>query len=255
LHGRFDLRRSEVSMMRPFRTLAVSSLLLMAGQTSAPTRPAGVDEALWRRMVEVNRKSEGVTDLVADFEQQKFTAMLRKPLVSSGRVKVRGPVMRWETAKPEPTVLRIGPGEVRMYYPREKTVEVYAVEEKLGSLAASPLPRLDVLVRHFAFAPLDVKEMGEADDQKHLAVRMTPADPDLGKHVDEVRVLIDAGSGYLNRMEMTDADGDRTVISFTNVRTNVGLGERDVALDVPAGVKVTRPLAGLERGAESGRGK
>jgi len=226
------------------------SLLLAASayaQTSLPSRPAGIDDTLWKRLIEANNLTAQVADLTADFQQQKVTAMLRKPLISSGKIFLRGPVMLWNTIKPEPTVLRIDPREVRLYYPREKTVEVYAITDKLGALAASPIPRLDVLVKYFNFENLDVTVFGESDSRKYLALKLTPiAGGDLDKYIKEVRVLIDTTNGQLARMEMTDIDGDRTIVSFSNVRINSGLTEKDVALEIPADVKIVHPLAGLE---------
>jgi hypothetical protein len=48
---------------------------------------------------------------------------------------------------------------------------------------------------------------------------------------------------------MTDADGDRTVLAFTNVQVNIDLG--DLELKIPAGAKVTHPLDGLPAGGKS----
>jgi outer membrane lipoprotein-sorting protein len=172
--------------------------------------------------------------------------MLKKPLVSSGQVFVRGSSMLWETRKPEPGTLQINDKEARIYYPAQKTIEVYAVRQKLGQLAASPLPRLSVLLEHFSFKPLPLSEMGENDEARFFAAEMTPTDPELREHVDRVRVLLDATRGLINRLEMTDADGDRTLITFSNVRTNVGVKDEQLAIAAPKDVKVTRPLAGLE---------
>ena len=221
--------------------------------TSAPTsQPANIDPAAWQRMLEIDRRAGQIQDLIADFEQQKFTAMLKKPLVSTGRVFVRGSAMLWDTLKPEPNVLQITDRDVRIYYPRQKTIEVYQVEQKLGELAASPLPRLAVLQQHFTFEPIEVGEMGETDAQKFFAVRMTPSDAELRQHVAQVRVLLDAQRGLIIRLEMRDSDGDRTLISFSNVKTNAGLSDADLQLHAPAGVKVTRPLAAVEGAPSSG---
>ena len=220
---------------------------------TAPTsRPANVDPATWSRMLDIDRRAGEIRDLTADFEQQKFTAMLKKPLVSAGRVFVRGSAMLWDTLKPEPNVLQITDRDVRIYYPQQKTIEVYQVEQKLGELAASPLPRLAVLQQHFTFEPIEVREMGETDAQKFFAVRMTPSDAELRQHVAQVRVLLDAQRGLIIRLEMRDSDGDRTLISFSNVKTNVGLSDADLQLHAPAGVKVTRPLAAVE-GSSAGQ--
>ena len=58
-----------------------------------------------------------------------------------------------------------------------------------------------------------------ADAGKTFAVRMTPSDPELREHVETVRVLLDAQRGLIIRLEMRDPDGDRTLISFSNVKS------------------------------------
>jgi outer membrane lipoprotein-sorting protein len=219
-----------------------------ARAVSPPTsRPAGIDDATWQRMLAIDAKAGQIQDLVADFEQKKFTAMLKKPLVSSGQVLVRGSRMLWESRAPEPGALQIDDREARIYYPAEKAIEVYAVEARLSQLAASPVPRLDVLTRHFTFKPLAAAEMGEkATTEDTFAVEMTPIDAAMRGHIDRVRVLLDAARGLIVRLEMTDADGDRTLIAFSNVRTNVGVSDEQLTIDAPGDVKVTRPLAAVE---------
>ena len=214
---------------------------------AAPTsRPAGIDDASWQRMLDIDARAADVTDLIAAFEQRKFTAMLKKPLVSTGEIRVRGSSMLWETRRPEPNALQVNEQEVRIYYPAQKTIEVYQIREKLGQLAASPLPRLAALQEHFGFRPLPLSEMKETDTAKFFAVEMAPIDPDLREHVERVRVLLDATRGLIVRLEMLDADGDRTEISFSDIRTNVGLNDAQLRIDATDSVKVTRPLAGLE---------
>jgi outer membrane lipoprotein-sorting protein len=126
-------------------------------------------------------------------------------------------------------------------------VEIYKVDQQLSSLAASPLPRLEVLKQHFSFEKLDDPGMrADGDPPNTLALKLTPTDPSLKEHVDEVRVLLDADHGYILRFEMIDSDGDRTVISFTGIQTNTNLPPSDVDLTVPSDVKVSRPLEAIE---------
>ena len=233
--------------------VAVCLIVPILIAADAPTsRPAQVDPAAWQRMLEIDARAGKIEDLTADFEQQKFTAMLKKPLVSSGVVAVRGSAMLWDTRKPESSQLQIDTKEVRIYYPAQKTIEVYQIQQKLGQLAASPLPRLAVLREHFNFEPIPVAEMGEKDDKNFFAVRMTPIDPELREHIEAVRVLLDAQRGLIIRLEMRDPDGDRTLISFANVKTSVGLKDGDLRIAAPADVKITRPLAAVESGSQEG---
>ena len=61
-----------------------------------------------------------------------------------------------------------------------------------------------------------------------------------------MRVLLDAGRGLIVRLEMRDSDGDRTVVTFSNVKTNTGLSEEQLKISAPADVRVSRPLAAVE---------
>ncbi len=230
----------------PPRTCFIVLLLLVAADAPPASRPDSIDEPTWQRMLEINQKGSQIRDLTANFEQQKITAMLKKPLVSSGRVFVRGSTMLWDTKKPEPNVLQITAREARIYYPAQKTIEVYQIEQKLGELAASPLPRLAALQQNFNFEPLPLSEFGETDNTKYLSLKMTPINPALREHVEQVRVLLDAASGLIVRLEMRDADGDRTLIAFSDARANVDLKDADLEIHAPADAKITRPLAGLE---------
>jgi outer membrane lipoprotein-sorting protein len=250
---RSSLRLCVSASLRSAFLIVTLPVLLAADAPPAPTsRPANIDPAAWQRMLDIDARAAKIDDLTADFEQQKFTAMLKKPLVSSGVVAVRGASMLWDTRKPERSELQIDTKEVRIYYPAQRTIEVYQIEQKLGQLAASPLPRLAVLRKHFTFEPMPPAEMGEKDDnagEKFFAVRMTPTDEELREHVEAVRVLLDVQRGLIIRLEMRDSDGDRTLISFANVKTNVGLKDGDLRIAAPGDVKITRPLAGVEGAA------
>jgi outer membrane lipoprotein-sorting protein len=231
--------------------LAICVLLSLASSNSAapPAQPAAapapIDPALLKRLTEIDSRASQIKTLSANFEQKKFTALLRRPLVSSGKVKVKGATMRWDTEKPEPTVMVVGEKTVQIYYPAQKTVEEYTLDQRLAELAASPLPRLGVLKDRFAIveiAPHDIDP--KADPQKTLALKLTPIEKELADHVQEVRVLLDIGGGYIVQAEFTDADGDRTVIQFRNIAANADVG--DLELKVPPGTKFTRPLEGMK---------
>jgi outer membrane lipoprotein-sorting protein len=219
----------------------VAAAHALAGE--AVTRPAEVDEKLWQALVAIEEKVARIADLTADFRQEKHTSLLKKPLVSSGVIMVRRAVSLWTTSKPEPTVMRIDGKEVKLLYPGQQ----------MSALATSPLPRLDVLRKHFTYEQIPVGEfVKDSEAADHLALRLRPIDAAIREHVDEVRVLVEIPTGHLVRAETLDPDGDRTVLVFSNMKTNRGLKESDVELRVPAGVVVTRPLEG-SGGREPGK--
>ena len=78
----------------------------------------------------------------------------------------------------------------------------------------------------------------------HLAFRLRPKEDSLRDYVERVDVLVDVQTACVVQAEMTDADGDRTVLLFRDVKTNTGLNETDVELVVPDGTRTTRMLGG-----------
>ena len=216
-------------------------LCIMLPFLLAQTKPANIDPILLRQLQAINVKTVSVKSLTANFQQQKFTAMLTQPLVSHGKLIARGPVMLWNTTDPEVTQMRIDPDQIEIYYPSQKTVEVYPIEQKLATLAASPLPKLSVLEKYFTFRDLPLQPNPHHD----IYLQLTPIG-ELSQHIKEVKVLLDSETGLLVRMELVDTDQDTTVIAFSNIRTNAAVADTQMELKLPRDVKVTHPLAVLE---------
>ena len=231
--------------------LAAAAALPASSRGAQDAKPQGTDGKLSALLEDVDRRAGRATDLAGRFRQEKHTALLKKPLVSSGRIRVKGPVVRWDTESPEPGVLYSDGREIRMYYPRQATVEVYPIDGRLSDLAASPLPRLALLRQHFRIEALPREGVDKADRDKANLVhlRLTPVDEFLAEHVDEVRVALDVETACVTRVEMLDTDGDRTVIRFTDVRTDAGIKDGELDLSLPAGTKISRPLDGVRGGS------
>jgi outer membrane lipoprotein-sorting protein len=226
--------------------LLLAPFCLAASPATLPAVPPdGIDASLWERMESIDAKAEAIDDLTANFEQQKFTPLLKKPLISKGTVVARGPVMLWDTHAPEPTLMRVDEKEVTLYYPNQKTAEVYPLAGQLAALCSSPVPRLALLLQHFKFAPASAKDLGEPVDAGHLALRLTPTDDAIRQHVDNVCVLIDANHGFILLFQLIDSDGERSVIRFSDVKVNTKFDDARLRLTLPAGVKTVYPLQGL----------
>jgi outer membrane lipoprotein-sorting protein len=233
-------------MIQPPRLLLVLLIVLFSGAALAQapsTTPATApnDQALWDELVALDALSSKVESLEGRFEQQKQTPLLRRPMVSSGRIQARGDTALWTTTRPRPTVMLVNPRELQLYYPDDRVLEIYPIMGDLGAMAASPLPRLATLKRFFQFARDEVAELDPtADPQQRLAVRLTPIDPELARHIQQVRVLLDRRSGLVLVAQTLDVDGDRTTIRFDELRTGQDVG--DLRIDPSPGTKISRPL-------------
>ena len=227
------------------RYLAIFAVLAgVPGLARAADASPAADDSLDAVLADIDRRAGRAADLTGRFRQEKYTALLKKPLVSEGRIRMKGPVVRWDTEKPEPGVLYSDSREIRIYYPKQSTVEVYPIDRRLSDLAASPLPRLAILRQHFSIKPLT----SARDGASPLEIALTPTDESLAQHVDEVRVTLDVASARVTRVEILDADGDRTLIRFTDVRTDTGIKDHELDLSLPPNTKVSRPLDAAQGG-------
>jgi outer membrane lipoprotein-sorting protein len=212
------------------------------------------DDAFNKRLEAVDAAMGKVTDLRADFEQRRHTALLKKPLVSKGVVLTKGDKVRWDTATPRASSMVISPSEIKLYYPADKLVEVYPVGEGFKDLAGAPLPRLSVLRARFEIAPLGVKELGGDEGDKNLvAVVLTPKSEEMRKHVVSVKVLIDSSKPAATKVVMSDSEGEETEILFSSVKLNSGVKDDELVLKLPEGVRVSKPL-GEGKGAKKNEG-
>lgn len=220
--------------MNGCRALLAVVLLLAVG-----VAVAGDDDALTEMLEQLDGRIEKIDDLTARFEQRKYTVLLREPIVSTGTVRVAGKRLRWDTRTPAASSMFMDESVLKIHYPDHNTLEVYALDDRLGQLAASPLPRLSTLREHFDIARDDPRD---DIDRPHVSLHLTPRSKELAEHVQQVRVALDEQHGYLLRMEMTDIDDERTVIDFDRHRVNTGIDSDALELEVPAGTRTVRPL-------------
>jgi len=217
---------------------------ILSAQEETTPNEAADNNALLAELNELRKRLHHMVDLQADFIQEKHTVLLRRPIVSNGRVRMAGELMRWDTLKPAPSSLLISPGQIKLYYPQQNLLEIYPVDQQLVRLASSPVPRMEVMREHFTLSRIVIGQWSEfTDSEGYLAVAMKPLDEKLGEHVELIRLLIDRRTGYLKVMELLDADGERTVTRFLEVQINTGQNAEQLALNPPEGVRISRPLS------------
>ena len=222
---------------------------ILIAQPSPQAQPAPKEtkaEApdLKTRLDALDKKITAIKDLSAEFEQTKKTVLLKKPLISTGTVKLKGAKTRWETIKPHPTIMTIDASEVRVYYPDQKTVEVYPMQGDLARLGASPLPRMSTIREQFDIAEIKPADIDAKATGDLLAISLTPKTEALKEHVSKIRVLIDAATACARSVEITDPDGDLTTIVFKSIKLDSGISDKDVELLTPPGTTISRPLEG-----------
>ena len=186
---------------------------------------------------QIDQHSSRITTLKAKFKQVKHSDLLRKPLTSSGIVRMLEDRVRWDTELPSTSILMASSEGVRIYYPDLRVVEIYPLSDRLKQLAGSPVFRLSELSRHFTIqSDLEVSESGE------LSLDLVPSDESLGKHLRSIRLDVHVDTGIVRRAEVLNADDERTEITFEGIRINSPMDASDIELRVPDDARTVHPL-------------
>ena len=160
---------------------------------------------------ELKAFTTGLKGLDGQFTQQVHDGGGKLKESSSGRVALSAPrLFRWEYAKPYPQLIVADGKKVWVYDPdlQQVTVREQGIEEQNSPLSALIDPgKLD--------QQFNVRESGNADGLQWLV--LTPKNEGDASFQS---ARLGFGNGGLSRMEVLDAVGQRTTISFSGWKRN-----------------------------------
>ncbi len=201
-----------------------------------------IKPALAEKLTKLDAQSAKIKHLRASFSQEKRTPLLRKPLLSNGVLLALGPRMRWNTTQPHASVMLIDQrpdhNEIFFYYEDDALLEIHPLNHQLGRLAGFPLPRFRDLAEHFSIDE-DPKPL---TDQRGtgLGLVLIPTDEASKKHLQKIRVLVDPENGLVWKVEITEENEGRTLLTFQDLDTTSPVLDGEIELDIPTGTEIVR---------------
>jgi outer membrane lipoprotein-sorting protein len=189
--------------------------LLLAGFTScalvARARAATSDDQLVRSIAATISRSDGVR---ARFTQTRTLAAMKTPVVSRGDVIVapeRGII--WRVAEPYRATYVIGEQGI-VQWDADASGAQTARHEHGASQAASA--QAAAMMRSLAGGDLSLLyaqfRVEASGTPAQWTLQLTPAQPQLAQAIRDIRI---EGAEHVQRLQLTTAHGDTTVIAFT----------------------------------------
>lgn len=178
---------------------------------------------------DLDKFSNGLKGLDGRFTQQVFDDRGQLKETSSGRVALSRPdLFRWEYTKPYPQLIVADGDKVWVHDPdlEQVTVREQGPEERNSPLAAL----LDPTQREQRFV---IAEAGTDDGLEWL--KLTPKNADDASFRS---ARLGFGDDGLERMQVTDALGQRTSIAFSDWRRNPDFDAGTFSFTPPAGADV-----------------
>ena len=187
----------------------------------------------------LQKKIDGIRDFSTDFTHTYEGGVLKKRITERGHLLVKKPGrMRWEYTDPEKKSFVSDGLKMYSYIPADKQVVVASVPaEDDASTPALFLAGKGSLTRDFT-ASLAAPPAGMPPGTR--ALKLVPKTRQ--RDYDWLTLVVDSGTLAVRGLQTTDAQGGTSSFSFTNLKENVGLTDKEFAFKIPRGVDVvTQP--------------
>lgn len=173
---------------------------------------------------------EPLETYVADFEQQILDGSGQRLQEARGRMWLSRPgQFRWEVDAPYEQLVVSAGDEVTLYDPDLEQATVQALDQRVTHTPALLLSgSADELTSSY-----DVTRRQQGSSETFTLV---PKDPDT--LFEELQMTF--RGEVLNLLQMTDSIGQRTAITFDDVRTNEPLDDSHFTFEIPEGTDVIR---------------
>jgi outer membrane lipoprotein carrier protein len=186
----------------------------------------------------LQKKYDGITDFSADFIHSYEGGVLRKTVTERGRVLIKKPgKMRWEYTVPEPKSFVSDGTQMYSYIPKDKQVIVASVPPQ--DQATTPtlfLAGKGNLTRDFTPSLVAVPAGMPAGSR---ALKLVPKTRQ--RDYDWLLLVVDPETLILRGLVTVDAQGGKSTFSFSNLKQNVGLADKEFTFKIPRGVDIVRP--------------
>ena len=206
---------------------AILVVALIPAVASAQQRPT--PEALAKSL---QQRYQGIQDFSADFEQSYRGGVLRTQTRERGTVTVKKPGrMRWVYTAPERKEFVADGSKVYSYIPQDKQVIVTNVPA--SDQAATPalfLAGKGDISRDFTAAYADSAAPGT------VALKLTPRRPE--PEYEYLVVAVDPATLQIRALTTRDRQGGESTLTFSNLKENRGVSDKEFAFRIPRGVDV-----------------
>lgn len=167
----------------------------------------------WTSLKEASRNIRSVK---ADFLQKRYLQILTKPLISEGKLFFYTPhSLRWEYLSPLRSVM----------LQKGNTIQIYNFSEGVWK----PEMAQAVESRRMVLAEISQWFQGRFDESKTFKHVYSPGSParitlvpeeGINRFIRRIEIILSVKPGVIDRVEIEEPGGSRTIIEFRNVEIN-----------------------------------
>lgn len=192
----------------------------------------------------LDKSAAGFKTLTADIKQTAHTAVVNDDSAESGTIRLKR-VKAGEThilvdfTSPAAKSVSIAAGDVSIYIPKAKTVQIYDLRSKRSILEQGMLLGFGATSAEIK-AAYEVTYVGQETIAGQPAghIRLVPKSKEVLQSLKAADLWISDFLGVpVQQKFLTSGTGDYTLILYTNLKINPSLSDKDLKLNVPKGVQ------------------
>ncbi len=177
---------------------------------------------------------EHTRDLRASFAQTFVNPAFHKTLHSHGTLEFKKPGMiRFDYAAPDAKVFVVKGDRITTYVPAAQQAMEGSFQADQISASVTFLWGKGNLEKEFDVAPADRTDLAPG-----IALLLTPKRPD--PRFQRIYFVLDPKTHAVKESVVIDGANDENRFDFTDIRTNVGLSDKDFELALPPGTQVVK---------------
>ncbi len=211
-----------------------SLFLLLVAATAAFADQAADRPPVMQVARDVQRSYEAIRDFSADFVHSYTGGVLGQQVTERGNVVIKKPwKMRWTYTSPEKKVFVSDGVKLYSYIPQDK--QVYVSPVSTSDETSTPtlfLAGKGNITRDFVVTWADVPQ-APADT---YALKLTPTRKE--PEYEWLILVVDRKDLRLRMLVTTDRQGGQSTFSFSNLKENVKVPDKEFTFQIPRGVEV-----------------
>ena len=156
--------------------------------------------------------------VASEFRQERRLAMLKEPLISSGRFNYEKPdKLRWEFLSPDPSGFLVNGKLAKQWKGKNNPPEAFDLQQN---------PVIQLIVDQLLtwtkadFAWIEQRYTVSVVKENPISLKLVPRSSKEKQYIDHILVSFEAETDYSNAVDIIEKGGDSTRIRFFNMIIN-----------------------------------
>ncbi|MBQ3850595.1 MAG: outer membrane lipoprotein carrier protein LolA, partial [Bacteroidales bacterium] len=168
----------------------------------------------------IEKAHKQLTSLSANFTQEKTSSLFTDKVVQKGKLMYKSPKqLRWEYTSPKAMTVIFSNGKVLLKTDKGTTANPNKMLSEMGNMI------INTINGTFLKDNPDFSARYYKDKSGHITAVLTPVNKRIKNYYKNITITLNGNSHLAEKVVLTEVNGDATIISFSDKKTNATLSD------------------------------